>query len=120
MLDAESSLGLVSGTNLFRGLQPDKPNDCVCIWDYSGRPPHLTMDSKSYEYPTVQIMVRSIKYDTGYTLIKNIMDSLHGRAQETWNGTLYSLIASSGSPAFLEWDEKNRAQFILNLNVQRR
>ena len=121
MLEAESSLGLTFGTNLFIGKEPTKPDNCVTIFDTPTLPPQLTFDrSERYEYPSVQIRVRNNSYTTGWTLAHDILNSLHGRGQETWNGTLYCLIRCSSGPALLDWDKNDRARFIINFNIQRR
>jgi len=123
MLEAESSLGLSYGTNLFIGLEPSTPIDCVVVFDIPGFPPQLTLDgedSNNYEYPSIQIRVRNSKYMDGLDLAQQIMTSLHGRAQETWNGALYSIIYCSSGPALLDWDDNRHPRFIINFNIQRR
>jgi len=129
MLVAKSSLGLVfdpkdSNRNLFIGREPSTkvaPDDCVTVFDTPGGPPQLTLaGNENYYYPSVQIRVRNNDYLTGWNLLYDIMVALHGRAQETWNGTLYSVIQAAGGPAFLDWDANNRARFIINFNMQRR
>lgn len=120
MLEAESSLGLVFATNLFIGREPATPIDCVTIYDTPGNQASLSMDQNSYYYPSIQIRVRSANYLTAWSLIQSIKDSLHGRAQETWNGTLYSLIVCSGEPSLLNWDVNDRVHLIANFNLQRR
>ena len=122
MLKAESSLGLTYGTDLFIMREPPKPDNCVTIFDTAGGPAQLTLDEDNddYYYPSIQIRVRNRASITGWDLIHDIMISLHGRAQETWNGTLYTLIACSSGPALLDWDDNNRARFIINFNLQRR
>ena len=121
MLEAVSSLGLTFATNLFYGKELSEPNDCVTIFDTSGRPPQMTLEKgEDYFYPSIQIRVRNTDYDEGWALIQNIRTSLHGRAQETWNETLYSVIQCISGPAFLDWDENNRVRFIINFNLQRR
>jgi len=121
MLEAESSLGLTFGTNLFIGREPSKPDNCVTIFDTMGRSPQLTLNKEEYyEYPSIQIRVKNNKYDEGWTEINNIMLSLHGRAHETWNETVYSLIQCIGGIAFLDWTENNRSRFVVNFNIQRR
>jgi len=121
MLVAESSLGLTFATNLFIGREPSTPDDCVTIFDTSGLPPQLTLkQGEDYYYPSVQIRVRNNSFQTGWTLANNIMISLHGRSHETWNGTLYTVIYCSSGPALLDWDDNNRARFIINFNLQRR
>ena len=126
MLEADSSLGLTFGTDLFIGQEQSKPNDCVTIFDTMGRDPSLTLTYNSnlqneyYEYPSCQIRVRNDDYLTGWDLINDIMLSLHGRANETWNGTLYIVIRSTGGAAMFDWDENTRVRFVCNFNLQRR
>ena len=122
MLAAVSALGLTFNTNLFVGREPSKPDNTVTIFDTPGFPPQVTLGigDDDYYYPSVQIRVRNLDYNTGWALIQSIETSLHGRAQETWNGTLYSVILCSSGPAMLDWVENNRVRFIINFNMQRR
>lgn len=121
MLEAESSLGLVLASNLFVGREPAKIKETVTIYDTPGFPPSLSLDTKSnYQYPSIQIRVKSTQYDFAMELATRIMDSLHGRAQETWGGTLYSSIMSTGNPALLDWDDNGNCRIIINFNIQRR
>lgn len=121
MLEADSSLGLVLNTDLFIGMEPTKPNDCVTIFDTLGRPPQLTMaKGENYFYPSVQIRVRGKSYLTAWALAKDIKTSLHARGPETWNGTLYTLLQCISGPAMLDWDENQRVRFVINFNIQRR
>ncbi len=121
MLVAEGSLGLTFGTNLFVGKEPAKHDNCVTIFD-TDNTAQLTLDGDNDDYysPSIQIRVRNNAYITGYDLIHDIMTSLHGRDHETWNGTLYTIIYCSSGPALLDWDDNNRARFIINFNLQRR
>jgi hypothetical protein len=124
MLVADSSLGLVFASNLFIGKEPATPYNSVTIFDTPGFPDELLLDGSSngnsYQYPSVQIRVRNTNYTVGWSLIENIKASLHGRARETWNGTLYSVIMCSSGPALLEWDDNSNVKFIVNFNIQRR
>jgi len=120
MLETDSSLGLNLNVDLFVGREPATPRNCVTIFDTPGFPPGLTLDSKLYEYPSVQIRVRNISYLNAQSLASAIMISIHGRAKQTWNGTLYTVIYCSSGPALLDWDENGNARFIINFNLQRR
>lgn len=120
MLIEESSLALVFGTNLHIGREPDGPNMAVTIFDTSGAPVVSTLDRVHKESPTAQIRVRSTDYETGWEKIEAIKEALIGRANETRGATLYLLITIMSGPAFLRWDDKNRACFILNIQTQRR
>jgi hypothetical protein len=113
-------LGLVYAVNLFIGNEPSSPPDCVTIRDTSGRPPWIGLTDKGYDYPAIQITVRSSHYLKGYNLALKIKDALHGRAHEAWNGSTYELIQAMNDPALLDWDDNNRAVFFINFNIQRR
>jgi len=120
MLIAESSLALTFAQDLFIGNEPSSPRNVVTIFDTPSFPPYLGLNDVGYEYPSVQIRVRNQKYMDGMELIEEIKNSLHGRAQETWNDTLYSVIYCASGPALLEWDENGNAVFVINFNLQRR
>ena len=121
MLEAESSLGLTFAGNLFIGKEPDQPDDTTTIFDTPGFPDQLTFEKNEiYEYPSIQIRVRSNDYLTGINLARDIKDSLHGRGHETWNDTLYTVIRCVSGPALLDWDDHNRPRFVINFNIQRR
>ena len=120
MLESESSLGLADETNLFAGKEPSTPSNVVTIFDTTSIPPQLGLTTQGYEYPSVQIRVRNEKYKTGYDLMESIKEVLHGRHQETWNGTLYTVIYCASGPTLLDYDNNSRARFIMNINMQRR
>lgn len=113
-----------SGFDLFFvsvGKEPETPSDVISLFDTVGMPPQLTYDrSEKYEYPSVQIRVRASDYREGWQQITKIKDALHGRAQETWNGTFYSLIFIESGPFLLDFDKRQRPRFVLNIGVQRR
>lgn len=123
ILEAESSLGLIFATNLFIGKEPANPKNCVTIFDTPGFPDELLLtgseDGNAYQYPSVQIRVRNVGYLIAYSIIENIKNALHGRANETWNGSLYSVIKCSSGPALLDWDDNSNARFICNFDLQR-
>jgi hypothetical protein len=122
LLEAESSLGLTGGTNLFIGREQPTPDNCVTIFDTSSRPPQTTLEEEgaTLNYDSVQIRVRNRSYEDGWSLIKALQIALHGRAGETWNDTLYSAILCQSGPAWLDFDDNNRVRFIVNINVIRR
>jgi hypothetical protein len=119
MLLAESSFDLTLGTNLFVGHEPPNPDNVVIIFDRYGGPSPVTLDGQVYEYTSGQIMVRNRDYQVAQSLVGEIKEALHGRANETWNGSFYTLILCS-VPSMLDWDDGQRVRFIINLNLQRR
>ena len=112
---------MVLGTDLFLFREPSKPDNTVTIFDTPGFPPWLGLAGETgYEYPSIQIRVRNRSYLTGWALIEEIKNSLHGRHGKTWNGTLYTSIICSSGPALLDWDDNGNCRLIINFNLQRR
>jgi hypothetical protein len=120
ILEGESSLGLVFGTNLFIGFEPDRPVNCVTIFDTPGEPPQLSLTKgENYFYPSIQIRVRNDSYTDGWDVINDIKTVLHAWGQDTINGTYYSLIRCMQEPFLLDWDMHNRARFVSTFDIQR-
>lgn len=122
MLDGDSSLGLTYKTDLFIAREPDSPDNVVTVYDTPSFPPEYTLAGQSEVYyrSSVQVRIRHNKYTTGMTLARNILDLLHARAFEVWNGTVYTVIEAAGEPAPLATDTSNRHIIIINFNLQRR
>jgi hypothetical protein len=102
------------------GREPAEPVNTITIFETGVIPPQLTLGNEFYEYPTIQMRVRSTNYQEGWRVITLIRDLLHGRANETWNGVLYTLIRCFNGPAMLDFDKNQRVRFIINFNIQRR
>jgi hypothetical protein len=115
-----SGLDVEFADNLFINREPAKPDNCITIFDTGGMPSYLGLTDTGLEYPSIQIRVRNRKQQDGWTIIEGIKTALHGRAQETWNGTLYSVIYCSSGPALLDWDDNGNVRFIINFNIIRR
>lgn len=121
MLAAESALALTFTKDLFIGMEPVKPDNTVTIFDTPSFPPEIYMDpDERYYRSSCQVRIRNRDYQTGMALARNIMELLHARASEVWNGTTYTVIMATGEPAWLDMDANNRIRFIINFNLQRR
>jgi len=105
---------------IYIGREPAEPTNTISIFETIGTHQFTLNRCEVYEYPSIQIRVRSTAYLEGWQTISNIKEILHGRARETWNGTLYTLIRCSGGPALLDYDKNQRVRFIINFNLQRR
>lgn len=111
--------GLEFATNVFIGREPATPDNVVTIFDTPGFPPDKRYDkTDKYYRPSVQIRVRNSAYLDGWNLIDEIKELLHN-VYTTVNGTIYSAIFCSQEPALLDWDDNNRARFVMTLNLQR-
>ena len=71
---ATKSIGTV-GTDIFLGLMPDQPDNCIALFEYAGGPPDLHWAG---EYPGLQVRVRNKGYAAARTKIGEVMDKLHG------------------------------------------
>jgi len=120
ILLAESSLALTFATDLFIGKEPASPANTVTIFDTPGPGADLYFDRTiRWEHSGIQIRVRNRSYVAGWNLLDSIRAVLQGRANETWNSTFYGIITCAGDIALLDWDENNRARWILNFDLQR-
>jgi hypothetical protein len=102
------------GTNIFLGLMPDQPDNCIALFEYAGSPPDLHW---SGEYPGLQVRVRNKSYAAARTKIGEAMTALHGLHEQTLSGARYLLIKARGSPEVLKRDNNNRVELFVNFEI---
>ena len=102
------------GTNIFLGLMPDQPDNCVALFEFAGSPPDLHWEG---EYPGLQVRVRNTGYAAGRVKIEEVVTELHGAHELTLNGTRYLLIKARGSPEVLKRDANNRVELFVNFEI---
>jgi hypothetical protein len=100
--------------NLFLGLMPDQPDNCIALFEYAGSPPDLHWPG---EYPGLQVRVRNKSYAAARTKIGEAMTALHGLHEQTLSGTRYLLIKARGSPEVLKRDNNNRVELFVNFEI---
>jgi hypothetical protein len=110
---ATKSIGTV-GTDIFLGLMPDQPDNCIALFEYAGSPPDLHWAG---EYPGLQVRVRNKSYAAGRAKIGEIVKELHGLHEQTLSGTRYLLIRARGSPEVLKRDANNRVELFVNFEM---
>ena len=110
---ATKSIGTV-GTDIFLGLMPDQPDNCIALFEYAGSPPDLHWNG---EYPGLQVRVRNKSYAAARTKIGEAMAALHGLHEQTLSGTRYLLIKARGSPEVLKRDNNNRVELFVNFEI---
>ena len=110
---ATKSVGTV-GTDIFLGLMPDQPDNCIALFEYAGSPPDLHWNG---EYPGLQVRVRNKSYAAARTKIGEAMTALHGLHEQTLSGTRYLLIKARGSPEVLKRDNNNRVELFVNFEI---
>ena len=102
------------GADIFLGLMPDQPDNCIALFEYAGGPPDLHWAG---EYPGLQVRVRNKGYAAARTKIGEVMDELHGLHEQTLHGTRYLLIKARGSPEVLKRDNNNRVELFVNFEI---
>jgi len=110
---ATKSIGKV-GTDIFLGLMPDQPDNCIALFEYAGSPPDLHWEG---EYPGLQVRVRDKSYPAGKAKIEQIVRVLHGLHETVLGGTRYLLVKARGSPEVLKRDNNNRVEFFVNFEI---
>jgi hypothetical protein len=109
------SLGIGTlGADIFLGLMPDQPDNCIALFEYAGSPPDLHWNG---EYPGLQVRVRNKGYAAARTKIGEVMEKLHRLHEQTLSGTRYLLIKARGSPEILKRDASNRVELVLNFEI---
>ncbi len=100
--------------DMFLGLMPDQPDNCIALFEYAGSPPDLHWNG---EYPGLQVRVRNKSYAAGREKIQRIYELLHGLHNQILSGTRYLLIKARGSPEVLKRDNNNRVELFVNFEI---
>jgi hypothetical protein len=104
------------GTDLFLGLMPDQPDDCIALFQYAGSPPDLHWEG---EYPRLQVRVRDKSYAAARAKIGTVAALLHGLHEQVLSDTRYLLIKALGSPEVLKRDANNRIEIFVNFEIMK-
>ena len=102
------------GANVFLGLMPDQPDNCIALFEYAGSPPDLHWDG---EYPRLQVRVRDKSYAAARAKIGTVAALLHGLHEQVLSDTRYLLIKALGSPEVLKRDNNNRVELFVNFEI---
>ncbi len=102
------------GADLFLGLMPDQPDNCIALFEYAGSPPDLHWPG---EYPGLQVRVRNKSYAAGRAKIEEVVTELHGLHETVLGGTRYLLVKARGSPEVLKRDANNRVELFVNFEI---
>lgn len=119
-LDTQTALTL--GTDLFLGLLPDTPSNCVAMLENSGVGPDFTMGSNNLpklERPEIQVIVRNSSYATGRSLADTIYRALTQIANQSINSNTYLRVQAIATPSVMDRDANRRVLFTTNFYVIR-
>jgi len=109
--------GVITGVGIdtFIDNKPESPDDCICIFEYSGTP--TTAISEAIER-SVQIVVRDSNYLTARSkawLLHYLLDPQDRFIQAT--PQRWMLSAARQQPYKMGIDENNRIEFVFNLSI---
>lgn len=117
---ADTNTSLTLGTDLFIGMMPESPSNCVGVFENSGAPGMYTMGSYNlprFERPQFQFIVRNSSYSTGRTLADSLYRLFTAIANQTINGHLYYRVEALGTPDVMDRDLNKRVLFTCNFDV---
>lgn len=100
----------------FIAEEPAAPNDTITIYDTGGSDPFP--DAELY-YPTIQIRVRNLEYQTGYAKQLQILEALTLPTTFEINDTRYIGVWNNGDIISLGKDQNSRYIFTANYRIER-
>lgn len=102
------------GENLFAAELPNKPDSCICLYEYAGKiPTHFA----NHRHPGLQIVVRNPNYLLGRAKIELIYGLLSTIEQIETQTKHYLKFAPVQEPTPLGKDAFNRHLFVQNFIV---
>jgi len=117
----QSASVAVPGTDLFLGLMPTSPDECVAIYEYSGAAPLevLVDNDATLERPSVQVMTRASRndYPTARALMVEVRDALSAITDETISGVRFLRVQPLTSINALGVDDNERPRFTLSFQA---
>lgn len=117
----QSASVAVAGTDLFLGLMPNSPDECVALYEYAGAEPLevLVDNTATLERPSVQVMTRAGRndYPAARALMVAVRDALTDITNETISGETFLRVSQISSINALGVDENDRPRFTLSLQV---
>lgn len=117
---AAAGLGLVGGTDMFRGRVVDRPGvpaRAVFVQATGGTQALEYQDESgvAMRLPSVVVRVRSDPgdYDNGFTLADDVMNALHMRPPAGYT----EVTADQSAPVYIEEDDTGRHHWSVNLSL---
>lgn len=94
---------------IYIGSEPDKPNDCITLYDIPGTSPNPKW---LLDYPRFLARVRSDNYEQGFTKAEELKSALLGLPSQDINGIRYVGIWVVVETHFLKADGEGRSIFV--------
>jgi len=121
ILTTPSGSSFTFGQNLFINSMPTQPMDVAVIYETSTGTPDNTLDKKVHWNDSIQILVKASSYVNSQAVCREIIDLLHNRTNEEWNGTKYLFILLQNGPNQLLGTGERQAskgEFLYSINFR--
>ena len=117
LADMKSLLTAVE-TSIYLMDKPDAPDNLLCLFFSGGADPSYAFDSKQFEEPSFQVIVRNTSTLTAISKAEAVKDALDGQTSLTIGSTSYISVFIQGDILQLGKDDKNRTELSLNFRVK--
>lgn len=116
-----NNTSLVFGTDIFIAMEPNKPDNCVTLYDATSSPVGIQLDgSKDIMTSTIQVRIRNLSYQNAWSQAEEIINVLHGIGQQIVNNTYYNIVRCMNGPEYLTFDNQDRVIIVTNFEIKRR
>ncbi len=116
---------ITASRKIYTGIRPATPDNVVWLMEYGGLPDEPTLGTGGtatrLEFPRLQFGARGIPHD--YTTPRNVAEL--GRiaamtvVNTTLSGVLFQELSVVTPPFFLQRDENNRVEIVMNLQAMK-
>ena len=111
------------GLPMQKGTIAGEPDDVLAFRETGGFPPQHVLavgpGNAVIEEPTIQVLARSMAYDTAEQAIRLVYRLLDGLRNQSINGVDYHFISALQPPFLLERDENDRFVLAFNVHIRR-
>ncbi len=109
------------GLNLFLSRMPDKPDNCLALYEYDGGPPMQTLGPIGIALDKVRIQVMGRGARDKYPEVRNRMLAIRldlaSITDEVIEGYRILRASPQGYPTLMGYDENNRFRIVMNLEL---
>lgn len=109
------------GVDLFLSRMPDKPDDCIALFEYDGGPPMQTLGAAAIALDRVRIQVMARGARDRYPEVRNRMLAIRldlgSITDEVISGYRVLRASPQGYPTLMGYDDNNRFRLVFNLEL---
>jgi len=108
-------------TNIFRGREPDEPDEMLRLQTFSSTDSRIRNDEyvPADERLNVQVLARSLYQGAAETLAESAFDAIQFRSETLTSGRFYPYARAPRYPAYIGVDERGRHLVTFDVEVRR-